>query len=88
MNITFLGTSSCIPDIGSETASFVVNGIHLIDTGWYTALGMRQYGLDPLALESIILTHLHQDHYLGLAGLLFTIGLRGSKGPSRRRPRR
>jgi len=82
MNITFLGTSSCIPAIGSETASLVVNGIHLIDTGWCAALGMRQYGLDPLRLESITLTHMHQDHYLGLVGLLFTIGLRGSKTPS------
>jgi ribonuclease Z len=82
MNITLLGTSSCIPALGSETASFIINESHLVDTGWYTALGMRQYGLDPLGLKSIIFTHLHQDHYLGLASLLFTIGLRGSKGPS------
>ncbi len=82
MNITFIGTSSCVPAIGSETASLVINETHLVDTGWYAALGMRRYGFDPLRLESIILTHLHQDHYLGLAGLLFIIGLRGSKRPS------
>lgn len=82
MNVTFIGTSSCVPAVGSETASFVINETHLVDTGWYTALGMRRYGLDPLRLESIVLTHVHQDHYLGLAGLLFTIGLRGPKGPS------
>jgi ribonuclease Z len=84
MHITFLGTSSCIPDLGSETASFVINDRHLVDTGWCTALGMRRYGLDPLELESIILTHLHQDHYIGLAQLLFYIGLRGPKGPDTR----
>jgi ribonuclease BN (tRNA processing enzyme) len=84
MNITFLGTSSCIPALGSETASLVINETHLVDTGWYTALGMRRYGFDPLRLQSIILTHLHQDHYLGLASILFTIGLRGSKEPSGR----
>ena len=80
MEITFIGTSSCIPDIGSETASFVINGRHLVDTGWCAVLKMRRYDLDPLGLESIILTHLHQDHYIGLAHLLFYIGLRGHRG--------
>jgi len=80
MRITFVGTSSCIPAIESDTASFVINDRHLVDTGWYAALRMRQYGLDPLGLESVILTHLHQDHYLGLASLLFFIGLRGPEG--------
>jgi len=80
MEITFVGTSSCIPDIGSETASFVINGRHLVDTGWCAVLRMRRYGLDPLGLESIILTHLHQDHYIGLAQLLFYIGLKRHGG--------
>lgn len=82
MKITFTGTSSCIPDIESETSSFVINDKHLVDTGWCTALGMRRYGIDPLGLESIILTHLHQDHYIGLVQLLFYITMRGPKGPS------
>jgi len=42
---------------------------------------MRQYGFDPLALESIILTHFHQDHYIGLPQLLFYIGLKKRSGP-------
>lgn len=79
MKITFIGTSSCIPDIGSETASFVINGKHLVDTGWSSVLNMKKYDLDPLRLKSVILTHLHQDHYIGLAQLLFYIGLTGSK---------
>ena len=41
----------------------------------------RQYGFDPLSLESIIFTHFHHDHYLGLPQLLFYIGLRKRKGP-------
>lgn len=82
MHITLLGTSSCVPDIGSETASFIINGAHLVDTGWNTALGMRRYGFDPQDLESIILTHMHHDHCLGLAGLLLYLGLRGPKESS------
>jgi ribonuclease Z len=79
MKLIFIGTSSCIPDIGSETASFVINDRHLVDTGWSSVLNMKKYGLDPLKLRSVILTHLHQDHYIGLAQLLFYIGLRGAK---------
>ena len=76
MRITFVGTSSCVPDVGSEVASFVIDDRHLVDTGWCSALGMRRYGLDPLAIDSVILTHLHQDHYIGLVPLLFLVGLR------------
>ena len=77
MKITIIGQSSCIPDAGRETASLLVEGRHLIDTGWSAVLKMREYGFDPCAVESVLITHFHQDHYLGLASLLFYIGLRG-----------
>jgi len=80
MRVTFIGATSCIPDIGSETACFAIDGRHLVDTGWNAVLNMRKYGLDPLGLRSVILTHLHQDHYIGLAQLLFYIGLLKSSG--------
>lgn len=75
MKIIFIGSSSCIPDVGHEASSLLINGKHLVDTGWCSVLKMREYGLNPLELESIILTHLHQDHYLGLPHLLFYLGL-------------
>lgn len=81
MRITFIGDSSCIPDVGREMASFLINGKHLVDTGWCAALTMRKYGLDPLAIESILITHFHQDHYLGLPQALFFIGLRKGGAP-------
>lgn len=76
MRIAILGDSVCIPDPGREAACFLINGKHMVDTGWCAALGMRQYGFDPLAVESIILTHCHHDHYIGLPQLLFFIGLK------------
>ncbi|NOZ23076.1 MAG: MBL fold metallo-hydrolase [Planctomycetes bacterium] len=79
MKITVIGHSSCIPDVGKEMACLLINGKHLIDTGWCAALKMREFGFDPLELESILITHFHQDHYLGLPQLLFYIGLRGKK---------
>lgn len=81
MKIAVLGDSVCIPDPGHEPSSLLVNGKHLIDTGWCVALSMRQYGFDPTVLESILLTHCHQDHYIGLPQLLFFIGMKQSQRP-------
>ncbi len=80
LKITVIGDSTCIPDVRHDVACLLINGKHLVDTGWCSALKMREYGFDPLALESIILTHFHQDHYLGLPQLLFFVGLRKRPG--------
>jgi ribonuclease BN (tRNA processing enzyme) len=81
MKITIIGDSSCIPDVGRETACFLIDGKHLVDTGWCGVLRMRQYGFDPLCLESLIFTHFHQDHCLGLPQLLFYLGMQKRNGP-------
>ncbi|MDD5697792.1 MAG: MBL fold metallo-hydrolase [Victivallaceae bacterium] len=80
MKITFVGTSTCIPDTGSEAASWVINDNVLVDTGWCNVLKMREYNLDPLNLEYLILTHLHQDHYIGLPQLLFYLRIKKLEG--------
>jgi hypothetical protein len=54
MKITILGDSTCIPDVGHDAACFLINGKHLVDTGWGAALRMRQYGFDPMKLEAIV----------------------------------
>ena len=77
MKITFIGHSTCIPDVGFEMACSLIDGKHLIDAGWCGALTMRRYGFDPLDIQDVLLTHLHQDHYMGLPGILFYAGLRG-----------
>lgn len=79
--ITFLGISSCIPDAGHETACFLINGRHMVDTGWMGVLRMREYGFDPLNLETIIFTHMHHDHYIGLPHILFYLGLKQNAQP-------
>jgi len=71
MEVRFLGVSSCIPEVGGETACFVLDQAYLVDTGWYGVLRMRDLGLDPLAVRTLILTHLHHDHTLGLPQWLF-----------------
>jgi ribonuclease Z len=81
--ITFLGTASVVPGCGHDTASFVINGKYLVDTGWYAAIKMRCYGLDPMRLEYLFLTHCHHDHYIGLPHLLFYLQMQRYTHPDR-----
>jgi len=82
-SVTFLGTNAVVPEGGGDTASFVIDSRYLVDTGWYAAVKMRCYGLDPMQLETLIFTHCHHDHYIGLPHLLFTLAMRAGERPGR-----
>ncbi|WP_248930406.1 MBL fold metallo-hydrolase [Paenibacillus hamazuiensis] len=69
--ITFLGTSTALPDLGSDTASFVINRKYLVDTGWSAVSNLRNVGVDPTEIEYVFFTHMHHDHYLSLPSLIF-----------------
>ncbi len=69
--VTFLGTSALIPTAGHDSASFLINGKYLVDTGWYAALKMLSYGFTPLDVEYLFMTHWHRDHSVGLPQLIF-----------------
>src|SRR5437879_3430827 len=77
--VTFLGTAAVLPGAGQDSACFLINGRVLFDTGWYAALKMQEYGCDPLAIEHLIFTHCHHDHYMGLPALLFFRAMMGRR---------
>lgn len=79
MNIRILGSGGCTPEPGRDAPCLLINGSYLVDTGWNAAAGMRGYGRAPSALKAIFLTHLHMDHYLGLPGVLFSMGLKARR---------
>lgn len=81
--VTFLGTGSVVPDPEGDTASYLINRTHLIDTGWYAAINMLRFEFTPMDLEYVFLTHCHHDHYMGLAGILFYLRMRASERPDR-----
>lgn len=88
MRLRFLGSTSCVPDPGTDTSCLLVNDRVLFDTGWAPVLRMHEMGVDPLGIRGILFSHFHPDHYLGLVQLLFMLGLRLPRDPDdpRRRP--
>ncbi|MDB4866359.1 MAG: hypothetical protein JWR03_692 [Cohnella sp.] len=69
--ITFLGTSGSMPDRDGDSASFLINDRHLVDTGWSSVNNLRTIGVDPSDVDYLVFTHLHHDHYVSLPTFLF-----------------
>ncbi|MFO8079010.1 MAG: MBL fold metallo-hydrolase [Armatimonadota bacterium] len=69
--LTFIGTASCTPSVGNETACYLLNDHILVDCGWCAALSLLDSGRSALDLDAVLITHCHHDHYMGLASVFF-----------------
>ncbi|MFP4057333.1 MAG: MBL fold metallo-hydrolase [Candidatus Brocadiia bacterium] len=78
LSVLFLGVDACTPTKGENTASFLVDGRVVVDTGWFLVDRLLAADVDPLGIEAVLLTHCHHDHILGLPQLFFYHGIRRS----------
>src|SRR2546430_2613239 len=85
LSVTFLGTSAARPTVERNVSgvALVREGETLLfECGEGTQRQMMRYGVS-FALSDIFFTHFHADHFLGVIGLIRTLGLQGRGGPIR-----
>lgn len=76
LDFYFIGTSGKVPQPHRRLTSAMVRAdgdVVLIDAGEGTQLGISKSGWSAKSISTILITHLHADHVLGLAGVLLQI---------------
>jgi ribonuclease Z len=85
LTLTFLGTSAARPTVERAVSAIALQRegeTLLFDCGEGTQRQMMRYGVS-FALADIFFTHFHGDHFLGVIGLVRTLGLQGRTEPLR-----
>jgi ribonuclease Z len=85
VKLTFLGTAAARPTVGRNVSSLVLQRegeLLMFDCGEGTQRQMMRYGTG-FAIDDIFFSHMHADHFLGVIGLLRTMGLQAREHPIR-----
>ncbi|MFN2571737.1 MAG: ribonuclease Z [Gemmatimonadales bacterium] len=83
LTVTFLGTSAARPTVERNVSGLAIHRegeTLLFECGEGTQRQMMRYGVS-FALSEIFFTHFHADHFLGVIGLIRTLGLQGRPEP-------
>ena len=85
LKLLFLGTSAARPTVERSVSALAVvreGETLLFECGEGTQRQMMRYGVS-FGLSEVFFTHFHADHFLGVIGLVRTLGLQGRIDPMR-----
>ena len=85
LKLLFLGTSAARPTVERSVSALAVvreGETLLFECGEGTQRQMMRYGVG-FSLADIFFSHFHGDHFLGVIGLVRTLGLQGRTDPMR-----
>src|SRR5947208_12275270 len=83
LSVTFLGTSAARPTVERNVSAMALvreGETLLFECGEGTQRQMMRYGVS-FALSEFFFTHFHADHFLGVIGLIRTLGLQTRAEP-------
>jgi ribonuclease Z len=83
LTLTFLGTSAACPTVDRNTAGLALHRegeTILLDCGEGTQRQMMRWGVG-FSFREIFFSHYHSDHFIGLIGLVRTMGLMDRSEP-------
>jgi ribonuclease BN (tRNA processing enzyme) len=83
LQLTFIGSGNAFSPGGLCCNGFLVNGRFLFDAPPQALSSLNTVGVDANALEAVILSHHHGDHFLGLPFLLLHWRWKGRTAPVR-----
>ena len=70
-SIDILGRWSSNTVRNERTSSLLINGEILVECGPHSLEAMLNQNIDPLHVDTVAVTHMHLDHYVGLAEFLW-----------------
>lgn len=79
-SVTILGNNSAVPAYNRHPTSQIVSTNYftfLLDCGEGAQIQMMKYKIRRSRISHIFISHLHGDHFFGLAGLITSFGLLG-----------
>jgi ribonuclease Z len=77
LSLTFLGTSAACPTVDRNTAGLALHRegeMMLLDCGEGSQRQMMRWGVG-FSFREVFFSHFHSDHFLGIIGLVRTMGL-------------
>jgi ribonuclease BN (tRNA processing enzyme) len=84
MTLTFIGSGDAFGSGGRLQTCFALTvdgGSLLIDCGATSLAGMKRAGVDPSAVDAVVLSHLHGDHFGGVPFLILDAQFRHRTRP-------